>query len=184
MYVGCVNLPKLLCVFVIHRQTSITPSLKNVSHLFAGKIDHLNLNGFLINVACEIEVLINLLTSPCSSLRKLNFYNCTFSSGVYNCLITAIATSKLTHFTADLIDIDITRAKAIAKLLVDSKTLEEVVLIEPIERPSINKDVAVILAEAMNNSSVKNLIIGHLSKDTVLDCHYPTERVSIIMSLE
>ena len=89
--------------------------------------------------------------------------------------MTTIATSKLTYFATALLDIDVTRAKAIATLLVDSKTLEEV---EVIEQPTINKDVAVILAEAMNHSSVKNLTIGYLSKGTVLDCHYPTDRVN------
>ena len=83
--------------------------------------------------------------------------------------MTTIATSKLTHFaTDDFLDIDVTRAKVLATLLVDSKTLEEV---EVIERPRINYDVAVILAEAMNHSSVKNLTIGYFSKGTVLDCH-------------
>ena len=55
--------------------------------------------------------------------------------------MTTIATSKLTHFaTDDFLDIDVTRAKVLATLLVDSKTLEEV---EVIERPRINYDVAV-----------------------------------------
>ena len=118
------------------------------------------------------------MTSPHSSLRKLRLSDCTFSSGVYNRLMTTIATSKLTYFAVTHLDIvDVTRAKAIATLLVDSKTLEEV---EVIEEPRINKDVAVILAEAMNHSSVKNLTIGFFSKGTtVLGSHYPTDRVKL-----
>ena len=43
----------------------------------------------------------------------------------------------------------------------------------------MNNDVAVILAEAMNHSSVKKLTIGVLSKGTVLDCNYPKDRVHL-----
>ena len=167
---------KLYTHSLLHRQTSLFPSLISISPLFAEKIDHLDLDGFLISSTCE-RVLINSLTSPCSSLRKLGVYNCTFSSGVYNSLITAIATSKLTHFATDLLDIDVTRAKVLATILVDSKTLEDV---EVIERPRINNIVAVILAHAMSYSSVKKLTIGYLSKGTVLDCHYPTDRVNLV----
>ena len=109
-------------------------------------------------------------------MLKLTVYCCSFSSGVYNRLITATATSKLTHFVTD--DLDVTRAKVVATLLVDSKTLEEV---EVIEYPQMNKDAAVILAEAMNHSSVKKLTMGDFSTKgiPVLDCHYPTDRVKL-----
>ena len=40
-------------------------------------------------------------------------------------------------------------------------------------------ETATILAEAMNNSNVKKLTIGDVSKGTVLDCSYPTDRVEI-----
>ena len=161
-------------MLLLHRQT--TPSLISISPLLTGKIDHLHLESVHINCACEM-ILIDSLTSPHCSLLKLSVYNCTFSSGVYNRLITAIATSKLTYFATDLLDID--KAKLLAnKLLVDSKTstLEEV---EVIERPRMLNDVAVILAEAMNHSSVKNLTMGCFSKGTVLGCHYPTDRVNL-----
>ena len=114
-----------------------------MSPLLAGRIVNLHLDGLFINCTCE-RVLVNSLTSPHSCLRKLGMTICTFSSGVFNRLITAIATSKLTHFATNRLDV--TRAKAIATLLVDSKTLEEVGVIE---RPRFNYDVAVILAVAM-----------------------------------
>ena len=157
---------------LLHRHgTSITPPLESISPLLVGKIDNLSLKYFFINCTSE-SLLINSLTSPHSSLLKLIVYRCSFSSGVYNRLITAIATSKLTHFVTD--DLDVTRAKVLATLLVDSKTLEEV------EVTLMNKDVAVILAEAMNHSSVKKLTMKCLSKGIVLDCHYPTDRVNLV----
>ena len=47
------------------------------------------------------------------------------------------------------------------------------------EGPEMNNEVAVILAEAMNHSSVKKLTIGPLTKGTVLDCNYPKDRVHL-----
>ena len=157
---------------LLHRlstRASITPPLKSISPLLVGKIANLNLENLFINCTCES--FINSLTSPHSSLLKLTVSLCSFTSGVYNRLITAIATSKLTYFAINFLDV--TRAKVLATLLVDSKTLEEV------EVTLINKDEAVILAEAMNHSSVKNLTIGRFDKGTVLDCHYPTDRVKL-----
>ena len=160
---------------LLHRHgTNITPSLESISPLLVGKIDDLCLDNFFINCTCESS-FINSLTSPHSSLLKLTVSHCSFSSGVYNRLITAIATSKLTHFNISC-DLDITRAKVLATLLVDSKTLEEV---KVIEQPTINNIVALILAHAMSYSSVKNLTIGCLSEYIVLDCHYPTDRVKL-----
>ena len=157
------------CCLLHRRGTSITPSLKSISPLFVGKINNLYLERVFINCTSE-SLLINSLISPHSSLLKLTVYLCSFSSGVYNRLITAIATSKLTYFATYCLDV--TTAKVLATLLVDSKTLEEVEVI------AVNKDVAVILAEAMNHSSVKKLTLECFSKSIVLDCHYPTDRVN------
>ena len=46
------------------------------------------------------------------------------------------------------------------------------------ERP-INNDVVRVLLEAMNYSRVERLVIGRVSKGTVLDYSYPTDRVEI-----
>ena len=43
----------------------------------------------------------------------------------------------------------------------------------------MTSETATILAEAMNHSNVKKLVIGYVSEDTVLDCSYPTDRVEI-----
>ena len=55
-------------------------------------------------------------------------------------------------------------------------TLERV---EVWEFPTINNDVLRVLLEAMNYSRVEGLVIGHVSKGTVLDYSYPTDRVVI-----
>ena len=43
----------------------------------------------------------------------------------------------------------------------------------------ISNDVVRVLAEAMNHSRVKKLVMIHVSKDTVLDYSYPKDRVEI-----
>ena len=158
---------------LLYRQINL--SLSSISPLLAGKINHLELDNIIFNCTRE-TLLVNSLTSPHSSLRMLDLSDCTFLSAVYNRLIATIATSQLTYFAVTNLHIDVTRAKVLATLLVDSKTLEEV---EVIEYPTMNKDVAVILAEAMSYSSVKKLTMGDFSKGTVLGCHYPTDRVNL-----
>ena len=43
----------------------------------------------------------------------------------------------------------------------------------------MNNEVAQILLEAMNHSSVKKLKIGDVTKDTVTGCSYPTDKVKV-----
>ena len=50
------------------------------------------------------------------------------------------------------------------------------------EYPIINNDVVRVLLEAMNYSRVEKLVIGYVSKGTVLDYSYPTDRVMIAYS--
>ena len=45
------------------------------------------------------------------------------------------------------------------------------------EYPTTNNDVVRVLLEAMNYSRVEKLVIGRVSKGTVLDYSYPTDRV-------
>ena len=124
-----------------------------------------------INSGC-ILVLIHSLTSPHSSLHKLMLGSCTISSDYLHQLTTAIVSSNLTHFATDSLHSDVTAAKGLAMALAHSKTLEEVKVMEY----PINNDVAQVLAQAMNNSSVKNLVIGHVIEGTVL---YSTDKVKI-----
>ena len=61
--------------------------------------------------------------------------------------------------------------------MTQSKTLEEVRVWE--HRISMNNEVAQILLEAMNHSSVKKLMIGGVTKDAVSGCSYPTDKVEV-----
>ena len=128
-----------------------------------------------------VGILVQLLTSPHSSLHELILRDLTISSSDYHHLTTAIATSNLTHFTTDSC-LDVSAAKELATALTHSKTLERVVVIEEVleEYMHMTSETATILAEAMNHSSVKELVIGHVSEGTVLDCSYPTDRVTIL----
>ena len=62
--------------------------------------------------------------------------------------------------------------------MTQNKTLEEV---EVWEHPMMNNEVAQILLEAMNYSSVKKLKIGYVSKDAVSGCSYPTDKVHVVL---
>ena len=161
---------------VCYTCSDITPFLTGISPLLE-RIEHLQLRYVSISSGACVEVLVHSLTSPHSSLHKLELLDCTISSSDYHHLTTAIATSNLTHFTTYCsLHIDVTAAKGLATALTHSKTLEEV---EVEERPIISNDVVQVLAEAMNHSRVKKLEIGYVSKDTVLDYSYPTDRVKI-----
>ena len=123
-----------------------------------------------------VGILVQLLTSPHSSLHQLTLWGLTISSSDYHHLTTAIATSNLTLFaTSECLHIDASAAKGLATALTHSKTLEWV----NVEDDPMTSETATILAEAMNHSNVKDLVIGFVSKGTVLDCSYPTDRVVI-----
>ena len=161
-------------VLFIHRD--ITPFLTSISPLLAGQIEHLDLHNVSINSGAGVGVLVHSLTSPHSSLHKLELWDCTISSSDYHHLTTAIATSNLTHFTTrSSLHNDVSAAKGLATALTHSKTLERV---EVVEYP-INNDVLRVLLEAMNYSRVEELKIRYVSEGTVLDYSYPTDRVKI-----
>ena len=161
---------------VCYRCSDITPFLTSISPLLAGQIEYLVLDHVSITSGACVEVLVHSLTSPHSSLHKLVLHDCTISSSDYHHLTTAIATSDLTHFiTNDSLHIDVTAAKGLATALTHSKTLEVVWVAEE----PISNDVVRVLAEAMNHSRVKELVVEFVSRDTVLDYSYPTDRVMI-----
>ena len=161
-------------VLFIHRD--ITPFLTSISPLLAGQIEHLDLHYVSINSGAGVGVLVHSMTSPHSSLHKLVLKQCTISSSDYHHLTTAIATSNLTHFTTwGSLHNDVSAAKGLATALTHSKTLERVDVMED----PINNDVVRVLLEAMNYSRVEELKIGYVSKGTVLDYSYPTDRVVI-----
>ena len=161
---------------VCYTCSDITPFLTSISPLLDGQIEYLDLYDVSITSGACVEVLVHSLTSPHSSLHKLELSDCTISSSDYHHLTTAIATSNLTHFTTwGSLHNDVTAAKGLATALTHSKTLEEV----KVREYPISNDVVRVLAEAMNHSRVKKLEIGRVSRDTVLDYSYPTDRVEI-----
>ena len=161
---------------MLHRETDITFSLTAISPVLAGQIEELWLSNVSINSGC-VEVLIHALTSPHSRLLKLWLLLCTISSSDYCHLTTAIPTSNLTHFTTSRLGTDVSSAKGLARALTQSKTLEEVHLTE---LPTMINEVAQILLEAINHSSVKKLMIGHVSEHAVSGCFYPTDKVKVL----
>ena len=161
---------------VCYTCSDITPFLTSISPLLDGQIEHLELIGNSITSGACVEVLVHSLTSPHSSLHKLKLDHCTISSSDYHHLTTAIATSNLTLFnTYRSLRIDVTAAKGLATALTHSKTLEKVGVFEC----PISNDVVRVLAEAMNHSRVKKLVIRDVSRGTVLDYSYPTDRVTL-----
>ena len=157
----------------MHRETDIT-LLTGISPVLAGQIEKLTLSYVPISSGC-VEVLIHSLTSPHSRLLKLELLECTISSSDYCHLTTAIPTSNLTHFTTNSLGTDVSSAKGLARAIAQSKTLQEVVVWEH----SINSEVAQILLEVINHSSVKKLTIRGVKKDAVLECSYPIDKVEL-----
>ena len=173
----------LLWYCLLHREPlDITPFLTSISTLLAGQIEYLMLEYVSIDSAVCVGILVQLLTSPHSSLHELILQHLTISSSDYHHLTTAIATSNLKKFsTSKCLHIDVSVAKGLATALTHSKTLDEVV----VEEYHMTSETATILAEAMNHSNVKKLTIAWVSQGTVttvLDCSYPTDRVEILYS--
>ena len=162
---------------MLHSETDITSLLTGISPVLAGQLEELTLSRVSINSGC-VEVLIHSLTSPHTRLLKLELSRCTISSSDYCHLTTAIPTSNLTHFTTNRLGMDVSSAKGLARALTQSKTLEEV---EVTREFPMNNEVAQILLEAMNHSSVKKLKIGDVSKDAVSGCSYPTDKVEVYL---
>ena len=162
---------------MLHREIDITSSLTGISPVLAGQIEELVLSEVSINSGC-VEVLIHSLTSPHSRLLKLWLLGCTISSSDYCHLTTAIPTSNLTHFTTSGLGTDVSSAKGLARALTQSKTLKMVEIQDFLM--TMNNEVAQILLEAINHSSVKKLKIGRVDKDAVSGCSYPTDKVDIM----
>ena len=70
---------------------------------------------------------------------------------------------------------DVSSAKGLARALKQSKTLEKAVVWEYL----VKNEVAQILVEAMNHSSVKELTISGVNKDAVSECSYPADKVEL-----
>ena len=132
----------------------------------AGKITKLLLDSIFFEQSC-VNGLAHLLNS---SLIHLRIEKCTILSNEFDDLIAAITTSKLKQLEFIGLEVD----KSLVGLLTQSKTLEEVTVLYPMN----SCDVARLLVEAMTNSSVKNLTINNNCREAVADISYPKNRVS------
>ena len=149
-------------------------NLPKLSH----KLKTFALRDVHIDQLC-LHGIAHLLTT---SLNNLTLRNCLFSSTDFDSLTTAIATSKLKHlkiiFFGFNFGMNLVRGQSLAKLLTQSKTLEEVIVVMHLEYTN-NCNVARLLVEAMTHSSVKKLIVQTLWKCDVSDIHYDRDRVEV-----
>lgn len=115
---------------------------------FTSNLTSIQLFNVSIDKSC-VDGLVHLLKS---SLIQLKINRCIFSYNEFYELITAIATSKLKQleFTGSF-EIDVKMGKSLARLLTQSKTLEEITL------PPMDCTVARLLDEARTHSNVKKL---------------------------
>ena len=144
--------------------------------LYNALIDHSCVRG--------IAYLLN------TSLNHLTLQNCIISSTDFDCLTTAIATSKLKklkisyfHWSRYTIPFgfNLVRGRSLAKLLTQSKTLEEVRVELSYWEYTNDCGVVRLLLEAMAHSSVKKLIVDFLELKIcdVSDIHYDRDRVEV-----
>ena len=137
------------------------------------RIDHLCVDG-----------IVHLLNT---SLNHLTLVDCIISSADFDSLTTAIATSELKHLEilyyllwSSAFGINLVRGQSLAKLLTQSKTLEEVTVEMGSEYIYINTcNVARLLVEAMTHSSVKKLKLKTYHYCDVSDIHYDIDRVEV-----
>ena len=167
-------LTELTTSFFFHRGFDVNPFLTSISPALSSQIEALVVLHFSINSRC-VGVLVHSLASPCCCLRRLSLWNNIISSSDYCHLTTAIATSNLTHFTSVELSIDVTAGKALARALTQTKTLEEV----HVEEDPMDSEVAIVLVEAMNHSSVGQLFVGYNCKEAVSECSFPVLRVAV-----
>ena len=123
-------------------------------------------------------MLVHSMRSLHCRLHKVVLSGCINSSNDYSHLTTTIATSNLKpieihsyHF-----GIGVAAGKALARTLTQSNILEQVVVLDT----SMSSEVARVLVDAMNHSSVIILRIGYHCKEAVSECSLPKERVEVL----
>ena len=121
-----------------------------------------------------------------TSLNNLTLQDCLISSTDLDSLTTAIATSKLKQleiayvsFWPSSFGINLVRGQSLAKLLTQSKTLEEVIVVMDSEYTN-DCNVARLLVKAMTHSSVKKLSLGTLDYCDISDIHYDRDRIEVL----
>lgn len=158
--------------FLEYSQTDVCPSLKKIFLKINSNITALRFSNVSIDQSC-VDGLVRLLKS--SLIELLKFNGCAFSNNEFDDLITAIATSELKHLELEDQEIDVKMGNSLARLLIQSKKLEKVTLLEYY---SMDCDVSRLLVEAMTHSSVKNLITNEDCRKAVTDIPYPRDRVT------
>ena len=149
--------------------------------LLAHKLKTFALHDVHIDRSC-VHGIAHLLNA---SLSNLTLEDCLISSTDFDSLTAAIATSKLKQleiayvsFWPSSFGINIVRGRSLAKLLTQSKTLEDVTVVMDSELEYTNDcNVARLLVEAMTHSSVKKLSLGDLDYCDISDIHYDRDRV-------
>ena len=142
-------------VILLHSETDITSSLSGISPVLAGQIEELTLLWCLHQqwVCCGTNTLIDITSLPSTQAV-------TCHSAPYPAVTTVISPQPYPPVTwhtllpAEL-DTDVSSAKGLARALTQSKTLEEVH--STVWASMMTNEVAQILLEAMNHSSVKKL---------------------------
>lgn len=121
-----------------------------------------------------------------TSLNNLTLQDCLISSTDFDSLTSAIATSKLKQleiayvsFWPSSFGINLVRGQSLAKLLTQSKTLEEVTVVMDSEYTN-DCNVARLLVEAMTHSTVKKLSLGTLDYCDISDIHYDRDRIEVL----
>ena len=144
------------------RVSDICASMQKDLPKVVGKSNHLYLVNVFIDDLCTNES-IRLLTS--NSLELLFIFNSTISRNNWNHLTTAIAATsglKQLYIVNIGIGIDSVMEVYLARALKQTKTLEEVTVIE-CEMEFI---ITILLLGAMSEISVKKMFVGHgLSKN-------------------
>ena len=109
--------------------------------------------------------------------------NYLISSTDFDSLTTAIATSKLKKLEIRPDIINPVRGQSLAKLLTQSKTLEEVT-VEMNSEYTNNCNIVRLLVEAMSRSSVKKLQLKTADYCDVSKIHYDRDRVKVSPSIK
>ena len=149
----------------------------------AHKLKTFALHDVHIDRSC-VRGIAHLLNT---SLNNLTLEDCTISSTDFDSLTTAIATSKLKHLEiiyllwSSNFGITPVRGRSLAKLLTQSKTLEEVTVVMNSEYTN-DCNVVRLLVETMTHSSVKKLILeAYQYNCDISDIHYDRDRVELLL---
>ena len=154
--------------------------LERKLHKLAHKLKTFTLSDVHVDHSC-VHGIAHLLNT---SLNNLTLHNCMISSTDFDSITTVIATSKLKHLeiiyswsSSFGINRNV-KGQSLTKLLIQSKTLEEV-MVKISSEYTNSCDVVRFLVEAMAHSSVKKLIVETIDFCDVSDIHYDRYRVKV-----